>query len=80
MNIKQLTNKKLKLNGGVKASVNVVDEACQICADVFDLNWEDEEKGWQLKNAVRVNGKAYYLLCCEVCNNENKKTLQPHIS
>ena len=60
--VKQASQQKDVISS-VKASNNMVEESCEICAEQFDMDWEEEEEEWQLKNAIRVDGKAYHPSC-----------------
>ncbi|XP_077983868.1 pre-mRNA cleavage complex 2 protein Pcf11-like isoform X2 [Glandiceps talaboti] len=44
---------------------NDTEEVCDICQEKFDQFWDEDEEQWQLKDAVRVDGKTYHPLCYE---------------
>ncbi|XP_070554002.1 pre-mRNA cleavage complex 2 protein Pcf11-like [Ptychodera flava] len=41
------------------------EEVCDICQESFEQFWDEEEEQWQLKDAIRVDGKTYHPLCYE---------------
>ncbi|KAJ8405888.1 hypothetical protein AAFF_G00313250 [Aldrovandia affinis] len=53
----------------VKAAPDVVDESCEICQELFEMYWEEEEEEWHLKNAIRVEEKTYHPSCFEDYKN-----------
>ncbi|XP_014668946.1 PREDICTED: uncharacterized protein LOC106810179 [Priapulus caudatus] len=36
---------------------------CEICREEFEQFWDEDEEEWKLKNAIRVDGKAYHPGC-----------------
>ncbi|XP_010862672.4 pre-mRNA cleavage complex 2 protein Pcf11 isoform X2 [Esox lucius] len=53
----------------VKAAADVVDEACEICQEQFEMYWEEDEEEWHLKDAIRVDEKTYHPSCFEDYKN-----------
>ncbi|KAF5296968.1 hypothetical protein FQR65_LT10120 [Abscondita terminalis] len=49
----------------VPADPNVQDASCEVCRDKFEQFFNEEKDEWQLRMAVRVDGKTYHPLCYE---------------
>jgi hypothetical protein len=49
----------------VCAGDNPDDAFCAMCSDKFEQFFNDEMEEWQLRGAVRVDGKTFHPLCYE---------------
>ncbi|KAA8497300.1 Polyadenylation and cleavage factor-like 4 [Porphyridium purpureum] len=54
------------------------DEACVVCGEKFDTEWNDEREAWMLQDAVRLSDSAELSICHPKCLTSSGATGSKH--